>query len=185
MNDIRFNLDRFRHLIDTHGGVSVVAKEINLDKSLVNRHYNGDKNRPLTATYIGTYCNYFHVSPDYLFGLSDIKTINMDIRDIHKITGLSVGAISSLMVDYMVENEETPKIKLLNFLSRQNINEVLKSVKLAHEYSNSNAVGFFCTSDDDSDIEINIGSIYKTHVESSLWNLVDTYFQERTDNGND
>lgn len=96
MNDISFNLEKFRNLIDDFGGVSKVAEDIGLDKSLVNRHYNGDKNRPLTATYIGKYCKYFNVSPDFLFGLTDVECHDKTLRFVCEYTGLTEFAAENL-----------------------------------------------------------------------------------------
>ena len=56
------------------------------------RHIKGMK-----IEYLYCLADFFKVSTDYLLGLSDVKTPNVDVNEINRITGLSEKAIETLI----------------------------------------------------------------------------------------
>ena len=91
-------LERLKKLIDTTTREEI-GKGIGCDTSMITKHYNG--NREITVDFLVKYANYFHVSADYLLGLTDSQTpIKTDkgqlIRSICDYTGLSEEAVSNL-----------------------------------------------------------------------------------------
>lgn len=53
----------------------------------------------LQGEFVNAYCKYFGCSADFLFGYTDIRTPDIEIRKICEVTGLSEGVISRLMKD--------------------------------------------------------------------------------------
>ncbi len=97
MCDIRFNAEKFRQLIDNSGlSINELSKKIGLDASLINRQYNGDKNRPISVFYLEKYCNYFNITPNYFYDIDDLLTDNEKGYIASEYTGLSNEAIKFL-----------------------------------------------------------------------------------------
>ena len=86
-------IDRLKKLIDKYTREEI-ATGIGCDTSLVTKHYNED--RTVTLEYLAKYCAFFHVSADYLLGLTEATTTNKDVQFIVDYTGLSEEAISAL-----------------------------------------------------------------------------------------
>ena len=61
-------IDRLKKLIDRKTREEIAAG-IGCDTSLVTKHYNED--RTVTLEHLAKYCAFFHVSADYLLGLTD------------------------------------------------------------------------------------------------------------------
>lgn len=59
-------------------------------------HLNSDSADCLDGEYVTVYCNIFGCSADYLFGYTDIKSGDIEIRRICEITGLSEEAIVAI-----------------------------------------------------------------------------------------
>lgn len=88
-------LERLRDLIDRSGKTrQELANDLGCDNSTITKHYNGD--RAVTTDYLAKYATYFHVSADYLLGLSDVETTDTDIRAVCEFTGLSEEAVNTL-----------------------------------------------------------------------------------------
>lgn len=89
-------VQRLRKLIDDTGlARQDIADEIGCDVSTITKHYNGTRN--ITTDFIVMYAKYFKVSTDYLLGMTDAKTTDKDRRYITDVTGLSEGAVDSLV----------------------------------------------------------------------------------------
>lgn len=89
-------VQRLRKLIDDTGlARQEIADEIGCDVSTITKHYNGTRN--ITTDFIVMYTKYFKVSTDYLLGMTDAKTTDKDRRYITDVTGLSEGAVDSLV----------------------------------------------------------------------------------------
>lgn len=84
---------RLRDLIDSTGlPRQAIADEIGCDVSMITKHYNS--NRGITPEFIVRYARYFGVTTDYILGLSDVKSVDQDIRAISDKTGLDDEAIA-------------------------------------------------------------------------------------------
>ncbi|MBQ8943893.1 MAG: helix-turn-helix transcriptional regulator [Clostridia bacterium] len=99
---------RLKPLIDNSGKTNNdIAVAIGCDKSLVTKHYNGDKT--ISLDFIIKYAKYFNVSTDYLLGLTNTASNNEDIQTLCKKIPLSEDSASILF------NMDNPEILL--FLS--------------------------------------------------------------------
>lgn len=62
----------------------------------IREHLNADGPKCLQGEYVIAYCKYFNCSSDYLFGYTDVKSPDVDIRKICERTGLSEQAVNQL-----------------------------------------------------------------------------------------
>lgn len=92
-------IGRLKELIDQKTREETAAG-IGCETSLVTKHYNED--RKVTIEQLIQYCAFFHVSADYLLGLSDAKTADKDIQFICDYTGLSQEAVKVLNTRYKI-----------------------------------------------------------------------------------
>lgn len=134
-NVFSITTQRFRKLIDNEKYSKVpraeIAKATECDTSTITKYYNGQ--RQLSVDSIIKFSKYFNVSSDYLLGLSDAATTDIDIKAICEYTGL---------------NEFI--IKLLNEQKKQEINitEFCNNIKLTEEERNNQLIlSTLCRSD--------------------------------------
>lgn len=71
-----------------------LAIAIGVEKDTINRWESAK--RGIKAQDIAKLAQHFNVSSDYLLGISDVATVNTDIKMIHDYTGLSTEAINNL-----------------------------------------------------------------------------------------
>lgn len=71
-----------------------LAIAIGVEKDTINRWESAK--RGIKAQDIAKLAQHFNVSADYLLGISEIATVNTDIKMIHDYTGLSTEAINNL-----------------------------------------------------------------------------------------
>lgn len=60
-------------------------------------HLHADDATCLQGEFVNAYCNFFDCSADFLFGYTDIRTPNVEVRKICEITGLSEEAVNCLI----------------------------------------------------------------------------------------
>ena len=60
----------------------------------------------LQGEFVNAYCKYFDCSADFLFGFTDIRTPDVQIRKICEITGLSEEAVNCLQENKQVNNDD-------------------------------------------------------------------------------
>lgn len=112
-------IDRLKKLIDTKTREEIAAG-IGCDTSLVTKHYNED--RTVTLEHLARYCAFFHVSADYLLGISDAKTADTTVQAICDYTGLSAGAV--FVLDFLKQNDMEQEIRAANaIIESEKINE--------------------------------------------------------------
>lgn len=101
-DNLSITTKRLRELIDKQEkrGISrtQIKEDIGCDLSTITKHYNGD--REVNSSFIVKYAKYFHVSADYLLGLSDAPTSNTDLQGVCDFTGLSPKAVQ-IIRDYI------------------------------------------------------------------------------------
>jgi len=86
---------RLRELLDSKKTrTEDFAKAVSVSSSAVRMWYNG-YSRP-DMEKIPEICKYFDVSADWLLGLSDTQSVDIELRDICKKTGLSENALLNL-----------------------------------------------------------------------------------------
>lgn len=90
---------RFRNLIEKKGEtLDALATEFNTTRQTVSNWQNG-----VTVPDAVSICDiarYFGVTTDYLLGLTDVKTIETNVRAVAEYTGLSEDAIKALSDPY-------------------------------------------------------------------------------------
>lgn len=82
------------------GGKDITKKADNAIGAVekkIRTHINAKGPSHLQGEFVLAYCKYFNISSDYLFGLTPLRTNNMDIRNICQITGLSEKAVNRLV----------------------------------------------------------------------------------------
>ena len=108
---------RLKELID-HTGLSrqAIADEIGCDVSMITKQYNGQRN--ITPDFLIAYAQYFDVSTDYLLGLTDIRSADLNTQAICRYTGLDEKAVATLMDINVPANFTAPKeyIDTISFL---------------------------------------------------------------------
>lgn len=91
--DIPTTLLRFRDLVDNNSRKSI-AKALKCDVSTIAKHYNGE--RDISSSFVVKYAEFFHVSTDYLLGLTAASTTDKDVRYVCNYTGLSEASIRKI-----------------------------------------------------------------------------------------
>lgn len=108
---------RLKELIDGTGlSRQAIADEIGCDVSMITKQYNGQRN--ITPEFLIAYARYFDVSTDYLLGLTDIRSADLNTQAICRYTGLDEKAVETLMDISESTNLTAPKefIETINFL---------------------------------------------------------------------
>ena len=94
---------RFRNLIEKKGAtLDALATEFNTTRQTVSNWQNG-----VTVPDAVSICDiarYFGVTTDYLLGLTDVKTIETNVRAVAEYTGLSEDAVKELHFPYYQED---------------------------------------------------------------------------------
>lgn len=80
----------------------------------IQEHLNQETTDKLQGRYVKAYCDYFKCSADYIFGNSQIKSGNIDIRNFCESSGLSEKAVQRLIEDLPIEE----KSDLVGFWSK-------------------------------------------------------------------
>ena len=73
----------------------------------IREHLNADGPDCLQGEYVLAYCKYFNCSTDYLFGFTDVKSPDIDIRKICERTGLSEQAVTILCEHTETQNGQS------------------------------------------------------------------------------
>ena len=106
--------NRLKKLIAEHGGIMQVCAETKLARTGVAEYMNG--NRLPKADTLMILSQYFHVSCDYLLGLTDEhnSTDDEDVRSITEYTGLNNDAIIAL---HRAKDAPSIDSKIISFLN--------------------------------------------------------------------
>ena len=93
LNDIK--TQRFRMIVDRSRKTrQEIADELGVDQSYITKQYNGD--RQITLEYVVKFAKLFNVSSDYLLGLSDVASVDANVKAICDYTGLSEFSVEVL-----------------------------------------------------------------------------------------
>ena len=84
-----------------------------IEKKII-KHLNSEDTDKLQGEFVRAYCKHFNCSADFLFGNTDIKTNQIDVRNVCEATGLSETAVSYLVEIKNTSENSTTK---LNFWS--------------------------------------------------------------------
>lgn len=71
------------------------AKDLGISRGALSFYENGDRKPDSEVIY--KMCKYFEVSADYILGLSDLKSIDENIKTACKVTGLEEEAVLTLV----------------------------------------------------------------------------------------
>lgn len=69
----------------------------------IREHLNADGPECLQGEYVMAYCKYFNCSADYLYGYTDVRSPDVDIRKICERTGLSEQAVKHLCEEVEIQ----------------------------------------------------------------------------------
>lgn len=167
--------DRYAELRESKNlSIAQLSKEIKCNAKTISFYENGSRGMP--SNVILKYSEFFNVSSDYLLGLSDVKTKNTDIVAIHDVIGLSDKAICLLMTEKIIGNDK--KIKLLNFLCEQELDEFLTAIKAKQKYAKSGKTEYFDTEECNNTIKIDVETTFKVYSETLFWQLVEKYYND-------
>lgn len=93
----RFKLARTDFNKNGPQSVKKVSDETGITRSLIDDlETDVGKLRGVSYLIVGKLADYYGVSADYLLGFTDIPNTDTTIQAVHKITGLSVGALCKL-----------------------------------------------------------------------------------------
>ena len=89
--------ERVKTLLEKTGKANgIVAAEIGIAPSVLSDITRGKKKQGPSSITLQALCNYFHVSADYILGLSDIATIEPEVQAVCQYTGLDESAVAVL-----------------------------------------------------------------------------------------
>lgn len=95
----------------------------------INKHMNSKDGSKINGKYLTIYSKFFNCSTDYLLGITDIKTVNLEIRQMCELTGLSEKAIGNFIavsdVDFSDLSLEIVN-EFWNFILESNLTEELR-----------------------------------------------------------
>lgn len=100
-----------------------IADEIGIGQAQLSKILN--QKIELGISSLVKIARYFHVSTDYLLGLTDLKSTKVELKTIYKVTGLLDGSITNLA---SMNKNDKESIYILNLLLDQN-KETSKSFK--------------------------------------------------------
>lgn len=129
---------RFRELIEKKGAtLDSLAAEFHTTRQTVSNWQNGAT--VPDAISICEIAKFFGVTTDYLLGLTDVKTVETDVRAVSEYTGLSEDALRTLQDHYLSNTIEWGKLRrdvLNQFLADTNlIKEILNYFVLFRRFS--------------------------------------------------
>lgn len=119
--------------------VTKTAEEIGISQSVLSDIIIGKKKAGISTSTLVQLCSYFHVSADYLLGLSDNATVDPEIQAACKYTGLRDYAVEAL---HSLANDEFGGLKLfwLSFLvSDDEFSDFLYDISLSSALSRTTA----------------------------------------------
>ena len=107
-----------------------LAEELGISRTTFSRIRNGETQPSCAA--IANIADYFKVSVDYLMGLSDVASLDKDVRLVCNATGLDEEAVEQLLV---LLGDDYNMVQALNSILRErSISELLRSIV---EYTNT------------------------------------------------
>jgi transcriptional regulator with XRE-family HTH domain len=107
--------NRFKKLREERGlSQSDLAKELNISRGSVSFYENGSRSPDIKV--LADICNYFHVSSDWLIGISSVKSPSIEIRAIGAVTGLTEDAINALVKNQHSKFEKNDLVNFTNIL---------------------------------------------------------------------
>lgn len=158
-----------------------VAKGVGVAESRISNVRN-DKGAIRSDTLI-KFCNYFHVSADYLLGLSETQSLDISIQSVQKATGISEKAAHNLTkngsgywpaLSSVLENEA--------FWQFLKIMETYKQVETSGDTIGSyvgagieSAAQRLIPDPEKEDMEIFTEEFFKTVCTRYCWLLMDAY----------
>lgn len=124
--------NRFKKLREERGlSQSDLAKELNISRGSVSFYENGSRSPDIKV--LADICNYFHVSSDWLIGISNVKSPSIEIRAIGTATGLTEGAIKALIENHHNKFEKNILVDFTNILLESEravfLAEMFKNIK--------------------------------------------------------
>ncbi|MBQ6960156.1 MAG: helix-turn-helix transcriptional regulator [Clostridia bacterium] len=112
-SDLPIFTERFRSLFEENETQESFGSRVGIVRNTVNQYYNGK--RIPDSVILRQICERCHVSADWLLGLSDVKTPDVQTQAISKKIGLSEAAIRNLV--HLLDDSQLDFRLLDSFLS--------------------------------------------------------------------
>lgn len=172
---------RFRDLADGKGcTMEEMAQAFSTTRQTVRNWQNGETIPD--AKSICYIASFFSVTADYLLGLSDVKTPNIEVRAIADRTGLKEDAIIQLCVEKDVGGHEVAA--LVSYLAKNENSAELESLLDAMGNFDSLHKTVYVDSPNGHSYEIDSRSALKFIADGLFWKIFDSY-REVQKNGSD
>lgn len=115
---------------------------------------------------------HLNVSADYILGISDVKSLNETIQGVNRLTGLAEETIAKLKVEKVCGDNE-----IANFIdwivSHPEFIDLIKAIDKANEFAENPKTALVDVGDRTD--EMDMFSIYKTHVNDMFWKIIEGY----------
>lgn len=178
-SEFNITTKRFRELIDNEKYAKVpraeIAKATGCDTSTITKYYNGQ--RQLSVDSIIKFSKYFNVSSDYLLGLSDVQTTNIDVQFICDFLGLDEQSVCLLNFNAVNYDENysfnNGAIRFLS-VNQDNIFNYLHYLFLAQQAvfsDNSSSI-----SNDEFNDYVEQATLYQYKISKSFAKYINTKF---------
>lgn len=172
---------RFRDLADEKGcTMEEMAQAFSTTRQTVRNWQNGETIPD--AKSICYIASFFSVTTDYLLGLSDVKTPNIEVRAIADRTGLKEDAIIQLCVEKDTGGHEVAA--LVSYLAENENSAELESLLDAMWNFDSLHKTIYVDSPNGHNYEIDSRSALKFIADGLLWKIFDSS-KEAQKNGSD
>ncbi len=134
-------------------------------------HTKSFANNGMRIEYLRCLADFYGVSTDYLLGLSDIRSCNETLQDIHNKTGLSERAIMRLMVDRDIG--DSSGVELISYLADKGVARLSDAIKAVNHFSATPRIASIDM--DGTDYDIEMSELYRAIANKILWDLLKEY----------
>ncbi|MCD7843154.1 MAG: helix-turn-helix domain-containing protein [Clostridiales bacterium] len=161
--------ERLRFLIESHKTtITALSKSLGITRQAVSQYADGT-GQP-NADRLRKIADFFHVSADYLLGLSDIPTRNETVQGVHDLTGLWQDAIEKLQADNNVGDNE-----ISSFISYLIVNKQLPDLITAVKRRNRFPYAEICVEVDNSCFDVGTRELLKLIITDLFFEIIEDY----------
>jgi len=152
-------------------GIDISKDSLQNYEVATESHTKSFANNGMRVEYLRCFADFYGVSTDYLLGLSDIRSCNETLQDIHSKTGLSQSAIIKLMVDRIAG--DSSGVELISYLACKDLERLSDTIKAVNHFlaTPKNA----SLDIDGTDYDIEMSELYRVIANKILWDLLKEY----------
>lgn len=157
--------------LKTAYGIDISKDSLQNYEVATESHTKSFTNNGMRVEYLRCLADFYGVSTDYLLGLSDIRSCNETLQDIHSKTGLSQSAIIKLMVDK--DTGDSSSVELISYLADKDVARLSDAIKAVNHFS---ATPKNASIDmDGADYDVEMSELYRVIANKILWDLLKEY----------